>query len=122
MKYRLLNFLICPKCKSFPLRLFILREEIIEREAKLPPCDLYCGYLNKYSNEIGKPPCSECIKHEIIDGYLKCTKCNEIYPIIDRIVVMEVDLIRPKRILMEFIEKYIEKLPKEFIDRYYKRE
>ena len=119
MKYRLLNFLICPKCGSYPLRLHILKEEIIDRDIELPPCDLYCGYRDTYIKELsGKPPCKECLKHEIIDGYLTCDKCGEWYPIIDSIVIMHLEDLRPKKVIEEFIDKYRDRLPKNIIKKW----
>ena len=119
MKYRLLNFLICPNCKSFPLKLIVFKEELYEnREFKLKPCDLYCGYRDKYVKDLdGEIPCDECIKHEIIDGYLYCEKCGEWYPIIDGIVIMHTGKLRPKNIIKKFIEKYKDKIPKKLIER-----
>ena len=119
MKYRLLNFLICPRCKSYPLKLYILKEEIIDRDVELPPCDLFCGYKDKYTKDIeNTPPCKECLKHEIIDGYLRCEKCGEWYPIIDSIVIMHLDKLRPKKVIDEFIEKYRDQLPEDIIKKW----
>jgi len=118
MKYRLINFLICPECKSFPLKLTIFKDEYYkERIFRLKPCDLYCGYEENYINNIDKPPCEECIKHEIIDGYLFCEKCGEWYPIIDGIVIMHIGDLRPKNIIKKFVEKYKDKIPEDLIKK-----
>lgn len=118
MKYRLLNFLICPKCKSFPLKLQILREEVIARDVNLPPCDLYCGYRNKYIKDMsGEPPCRECLRHEVIDGYLRCEKCGEWYPIIDSVVIMHLEELRPRKVIDRFIKKYRDRLPEDIINK-----
>lgn len=119
MKYRLLNFLICPKCKSFPLKLVVFKEEVYpERKFKLKICDLYCGYKGRYIKDMEENyPCDECIKHEIIDGYLLCEKCGEWYPIINGIVIMHLGDLRPKNIIRKFIEQYRDKIPQELIGK-----
>ena len=120
MKYRLLNFLICPRCKEFPLKLNVLEEKIFDRKVDLPPCDLYCGYKNSMIKDISKPPCKECMKHEIIDAYLICKKCGEWYPIVDTIVIMHLNKLKPKKVIDDFIEKHHENLPEEIIEKWMK--
>ena len=119
MKYRLINFLVCPKCKSYPLKLIVFKEKIYKnREFKLKPCDLYCAYKGKYVKDLSeKYPCEKCIKHEIIDGYLYCEKCGEWYPIINGIVIMHIGELRPKKIIKEFIDRYRDIIPKELIEK-----
>jgi uncharacterized protein YbaR (Trm112 family) len=119
MKYRLLNFLICPNCKAFPLKYVIFEEKIYRnREFKLKPCDLYCGFREKYLKDLDSDlPCNECIKHEIMDGYLYCDKCREWYPIINGIVIMHIGELRPKKVIREFIDKYRDKIPHHYVER-----
>ena len=116
MKYRLLNLLACPHCKHFPLRLYVI--ELKEYERKLPTnpplCDLYCGYLDKYLNELtSMPPCEECIKKEIVTAVLYCLKCNRWYPVIDEIPRMLPDHYRNKNEDLKFLRKYSDKIPSE---------
>ena len=118
MKYRLLNYIICPKCKTFPLKLTILKRIEINRSADLPPCDLYCGYKEDYIEKIGEAPCKECIRYEVIDGYLTCTKCGDTYPIIDSITILQLKFLKPRKAINEFINKYKEKLPEEVYERW----
>jgi|Deesub1362A_J573_1020465.scaffolds.fasta_scaffold00008_23 uncharacterized protein YbaR (Trm112 family) len=119
MKYRLLNFLICPRCKEYPLKLHIIEEKVFDRDVEIPPCDQYCGYKETMVAKLGsEPPCRECMKHEVIDGYLTCGKCGEWYPIIDMIVVMHLDKLRPKKPIEKFIEKHRDKLPNEIIEKW----
>ena len=112
MKYRLLNFILCPKCKGFPLKLEYFRMEEYDRDVDIPKCDLYCGYTEKYIRDISDPPCSKCIRFEIIDGVLRCTRCGEYYPIIDTITIMHMDYLKPKKVLRRFTERYRDRLPK----------
>ncbi len=111
MKYRLLNYILCPKCKNFPFQLTILKRVELDREANLPRCDLYCGYKEDYVRNIGDPPCQECIRYEIIDGYLTCSKCGETYPVIDSITVLQLEFLKPKKAIANFINKYRDRMP-----------
>lgn len=113
MKYRLLNYIICPKCREFPLKLTVLNKMEYDRSAELPRCDLYCGYLEKYLKEIEDTPCKECIKYEVVDGYLKCPKCGDTYPIINSITILQLKFLKPKRVIKEFIEKYRGSIPED---------
>ncbi len=61
--------------------------------------------------------CSKCIKYEIIDGYLKCSKCGEWYPIINGIVIMHIGDMRPKKVIKKFIEKYRDRIPNELVEK-----
>ena len=118
MKYRLINFLICPACKSYPLTLYKFKVEFFpNREFKLKPCDLYCGFTNEYVRDLNDSgfKCEECIKYEVIDGYLRCKKCGEWYPIINGIVIMHLGELRPKKVIKEFIEKYRDKIPEDIL-------
>ena len=121
MKYKLLNFLICPRCKSFPLELVVFKAEYRDRDVNLSPCDTYCGYKKSYIKDMNEmPECKECLKYEIIDGYLRCNKCGEWYPIIDGIVIMLLDDLRPKKVIDDFIKKYKDRLPKDIISSWNK--
>ncbi len=118
MKYRLLNYIICPKCKEFPFKLTVLKQVKLNREAELPPCDLYCGYMEEYIEKLGDPPCKECIKYEVIDGYLTCKGCGETYPIIDSITILQLKYLKPKKAIKEFIEKYRDSMPEDVYKRW----
>jgi uncharacterized protein YbaR (Trm112 family) len=47
----------------------------------------------------------------IIDGVLRCSKCNRYYPIIDEIPIMLPDELRKKEEDLSFLEKWKDKLP-----------
>lgn len=118
VKYRLSNFLICPKCKTFPLNLHILElREYPERSIDVDPCDAYCSYLNKRNGDIVNPPCSECMKKEIFYGYYVCPSCDEWFPIVDAIAIMHLGKFRPKKVIKQFIEKFRDKIPRKYIEK-----
>ena len=118
MKYRLLNYIICPKCREFPLKLVVLNRVEYDRSADLPKCDLYCGYLGKYINDVDETPCQECIRYEVIDGYLTCAKCGDTYPIINSITILQLKFLKPRKVINEFINKYRDSIPKEVYERW----
>ena len=118
VKYRLTNYLICPKCKNFPLKLTVLEtENHPERNISVEPCDMYCSYKELRNSEILNPPCSECMKIEITYGYYICEKCDEWYPIVEAIAIMHTGKYRPKKVIKKFIEKYRDKIPDKYISR-----
>jgi len=121
MKYRLLDILACPYDKEFPLKLFVLeRKEYPKRvlDRKKPLCELYCAYLSKYLKELkSEPPCEECIKWEISEGILYCSKCNRWYPIIEEIPHMLPDKYRKEKEDLSFLEKYKDRLPEYIVKR-----
>ncbi len=51
----------------------------------------------------------------IVDGALFCSKCNRFYPIIDEIPVMLPDELRKQNEDIEFLSKWIKKLPEKII-------
>lgn len=47
----------------------------------------------------------------VSEGALVCTKCSRFYPIIEEIPIMLPDELRNKKVEMDFLKKYKEKLP-----------
>ena len=118
VKYRLSNYLICPACKDFPLKLHILEvKEYPDRDIKVKPCDEYCSYLNLRGDEIKDPPCSECMKKEIVYGFYTCNKCDMWYPIVESIAIMHLGEYRPKKVIKKFIERFRDRIPEKYIER-----
>ncbi len=121
MKYRLLDLLACPHCKNFPLELIVLEETTYERscaEEKKPYCELYCGLKRARIQDIENPeqlPCEECVKKEIVEGVLYCSKCGRWYPIRNEIPIMLPDKLRSEKEDIEFLEKYKDKLPEKIV-------
>jgi uncharacterized protein YbaR (Trm112 family) len=121
MKYRLMDLLACPICKSFPLILYVFLEVKIGREKppRIPTCELYCGLAKKFLKET-KPDiinCEECLTREIAEGLLFCQECNRWYPIIEEIPHMLPDELRDEKEDLKFLEKYKETIPQEIITR-----
>ncbi len=90
-----MDVLACPICKSFPLKLNVVKEERKEtRSHEKPRCEVYCGFLDKYVKDIKEAPCSDCYESKIIEGYLVCDKCNRWYPILDTVPELLPDELR----------------------------
>lgn len=51
----------------------------------------------------------------IVDGVLRCPKCNRYYPIIDEIPVMLPDELRKEDEDLSFLEKWKDKLPETIV-------
>ncbi len=51
----------------------------------------------------------------ISEGVLVCTKCSRFYPIIEEIPIMLPDELRDKKLEIDFLKKYKEKLPEKII-------
>jgi len=118
MKYRLLDLLACPICKTFPLELYVIEEKTYDRRMefdKIPYCEEYCGFLRVSIKEVDNTPCEECFKKEVVTGALYCVKCGRWYPIIDEIPRMLPDDLRDKRAELEFLEKHRGKLPDKIV-------
>jgi uncharacterized protein YbaR (Trm112 family) len=122
LKYKLINYIVCPICQTYPLKLNILNIKHLERDVTIQPCDKYCEYHKNYiANMEESPDCKECLKYEIIDGYLICPKCKEWYPIVDAIVIMLLGDLRPKKVIEKFITKYRDKLPRDIVNKWEER-
>lgn len=123
MKYRLMDILACPMCKSFPLELYVLsRSSYPERRVPgTPPlCELYCGYLGlELKSAKENPPCDECIKWEVDEGALYCRSCGRWYPVIDSIPHMLPDHLREreKSVELSFLERSKDRLPEKIVYR-----
>lgn len=129
MKLRLLDILVCPRDKHWPLELYPFQEKDIE-EPKVPQrnkdsslvCRFFCA-KNKVKldedseqrkNITYEKDCMNCFSKEIAEGMLKCTKCNSMYPIIEEIALMVTEELRNADIEKEFTEKWAEKIKELF--------
>ncbi len=121
MRYALLNLVLCPMCKNFPLRLHVFdsRKLNIEFKVSTPFCDEYCGLKGKYIKDlkVEELNCRECVKEDIIAGVLYCTSCGRWYPIVEGIPMMYPDDLRRKGKIKEreerFLKTYWDYLPDE---------
>lgn len=53
----------------------------------------------------------------VSEGALFCSKCSRFYPIIEEIPIMLPDELRDKKMEIEFLKKYKEKLPEKIITK-----
>ncbi len=120
MKYRLMDLLACPIDKDFPLKLIVFQEEerSIEFKHDSVICELYCGLNTARVKDAGLSAgiCNKCMKREILNGLLICSKCNRWYPIIDEIPQLLPDELRDLKEDLSFLRKYAEKIPKNILE------
>ncbi len=81
MKFRLLDVLICPKCKSFPLSLVNYTTDPVEvkRKPKIVLCSKFCGLKGEPPSKIKPNECEICLGKEIVAGELVCPSCGARY-------------------------------------------
>lgn len=79
MKFRLLEFLRCPVCRS------VLRLEgpVIHRADRAAELEVsHCRGLCPFPEIVGHPrDCSDCVSYELIAGFLLCLGCGQRYTI-----------------------------------------
>jgi len=133
LKQRLLDILVCPYDKNWPLMLHTFEERDIEN-AKLPSkdentnvvCRFYCAkkkiklveekpdgnqvLLGNIKQINYEKDCRECLSHEVTAGVIECLKCKNYYPIIDEIPMMLKTELRNEDIERDFTEKWAEKI------------
>ncbi len=120
MKYRLLDLLACPICKTFPLPYYVFQENDYpsrKLSEPVPYCREYCGLNVEYVAKLPKEKliCPECIKKEVAEGLLRCPKCGRWYPIIDEIPHMLPDDLREEKEDTDFLRKWNAKIPVEVL-------
>jgi SAM-dependent methyltransferase/uncharacterized protein YbaR (Trm112 family) len=108
MKYRLLDFLVCPDCGE-ELELKVFKEERVKNVVvgTVKTCK-HCVLkrcLNKANNDT--LDCNDCYQREIREGLLACSH-NHIFPVIDSIPRMLPDAFCE---LENFIHEYADRLP-----------
>ncbi len=115
MKYRDLNVLVCPECKSFPLKMWIIEREKGDKRFLSSRCERYCAFrgLSDQLSEINISTCEECQMYEIRAGLLLCNKCKRWYPIFEGVPVLFKAAQRNREVEKEFLKKYGSRLPKE---------
>lgn len=112
MKYRLMDLLICPICKHFPLALHVFEMREIEQISKPKRCEIYCGYEASRVDELtNEPNCAECWRKEIVTGLLTCGGCSRWYPIQDEIPRMLPDDMRDKNRDLQFLSTWKARIP-----------
>jgi len=119
VRYWALDVIACIYDKHYPLKLVIFKqkeEDIPTEDIPKPYCKTFCGYLNENIKDGKEYPCEKCLRIEILEGIVYCTKCLHWYPIKNGILVMLPDNKRNKKSDIEFLEKYKDKIPKEIIE------
>ncbi|MGC9778743.1 MAG: Trm112 family protein [Candidatus Heimdallarchaeota archaeon] len=132
MKLRLLDILVCPLDKEWPLKVHIFEDRNID-DPKIPKkdeetkvvCRFYCvkkdiqiidesNDQNKVTEDAKKinydSDCKECLSKEIVAGMIMCPKCSTLYPIIDEIPLMLKAELRNEDIEKQFSEKWSDKI------------
>ena len=97
MKYRLLDILVCPRCK----KALGLKDEKVEKAVssvragliRERHCELFCGLLSMPLQSVKESTdCAGCFQKEITEGTLHCSSCNAEYPVIKKVPRMIPDL------------------------------
>ncbi|MGB9717488.1 MAG: Trm112 family protein [Thermoproteota archaeon] len=121
MKYRLMDLLACPIDKDFPLKLIVFQEEerSIDFKCDNVVCELYCGLKASYVKDanLDAEVCNQCMRKEVLNGILICSKCNRWYPILDEIPQLLPDELRESNEDLSFLRKYAEKIPKNILEQ-----
>jgi uncharacterized protein YbaR (Trm112 family) len=118
MRYWGMDFIRCPHCKNYPLKLIPLEtveEDVDTSGLEFPLCRNYCAYLDKPIRKGEKYPCDKCLRIGIKTGVIYCPKCGRWYPIRNGIVYLLRDNKRRKESDLEFLKKWKDKLPKEIV-------
>jgi len=117
MKYRLMDLLVCPMCRSFPLTLYVFEVKEIEISSKPKRCEIYCGYNSSKIDELANEPnCEECWRKEIVNGLLFCEKCGRWYPIEEEIPRMLPDDMRDRNKDTRFLATWKARIPKKILE------
>ena len=133
MKLRLLDILVCPYDKEWPLKVHIFGQQEI-KDIKIPMqneitkvvCRFYCAKkdiklisedkdgkvtLLEQAKEISYDnDCKDCLSQEINAGMIECSNCKSFYPIIDDIPMMLKTELRNEDIEKQFTEKWVDKI------------
>ncbi len=86
MKYRLLDYLVCPECGG-ELSISIFRESRVETAVPhaIKRCGLRCAFRDHRNNPSdSNADCARCMTYEIEAGILSCS-CRTVYPVADGI-------------------------------------
>ena len=86
MKYRLLEYLVCPECGG-ELSLSIFKESRIKTAVphEIKPCSRRCAFRNNNNNPSdSSTDCARCMTFEIEAGMLSCS-CRTVYPVAEGI-------------------------------------
>ncbi|MDW8063265.1 MAG: Trm112 family protein [Candidatus Caldarchaeum sp.] len=115
MKYRLMDILACPMCKSFPLKLAVYEMREITAPPNIRQCEFFCGYHGGFVKNLSSTECMKCYGLEVSTGLLECGSCGRWYPIIEDIPRMLPDDLRDSNLDRSFVEQWQHMLPKHIL-------
>ncbi len=108
MKYRLLDYLICPSCGS-ELSISVFKESRVEAAIphEIKRCNRRCAFKDHKNNpSANDADCARCMTYEIEAGILSCS-CRMMYPVAEGIPRILPDALGE---LDDFSERYKEYL------------
>ncbi|MBW6451252.1 MAG: methyltransferase domain-containing protein [DPANN group archaeon] len=108
MKTRIVDLLICPYCKTkLLLNIYKTAKNDFKIKNKIY-CKTFCNFKNKQIKNNKHFDCVSCFNTEIIEGNLKCTTCNRLFPIINGIprILKDEYFININKIYKPFFKKY----------------
>ncbi len=114
MRYWGIDFIRCPHCKNFPLKIIpleVVEEDVDTSGLEFPLCRNYCAYLGKIIKPGEQYPCDKCLRIGIKTGVLYCENCKRWYPIKNGIVYLLKDNKRKEKSDKEFLAIWKEELP-----------
>ena len=88
MTYRLLDWLACSECRSFPL----LPTDLTQRAATRSPspvssvqCESHCGRQQVRPSEVKPGDCAGCADIEVTEAQIECPRCRAAFRVTDGI-------------------------------------
>jgi uncharacterized protein YbaR (Trm112 family) len=105
MEYNLIEFIICPMCKSNSFSLTVMS-----------PGNSYHKSQHAVENKTDNNDKVENGIMDIIDGVLLCNSCGRWYPISNNIYILLPDILRDSRESIEFLKKYKTMLPEVIVN------
>ena len=115
MKYRLMDLLACPICKSFPLKLTVFEEYHIAPPDMIIKCELYCAYHGDFVDKLGETRCGECYSKEVKSGILECPSCGRWYPVDGDIPRMLPDELRQQQEDLDFLRRWKDRISEQIL-------
>jgi len=115
LKYRLMDLLACPICKTFPLSLLVFSELTLQPPKNIRKCELYCAYHGRSTSEVQNPDCASCHTKEVSSGILICNGCGRWYPIEEEIPRLLPDELRKANEEVAFLKKWRDRIPEHIL-------
>jgi len=135
VKERILDVLVCPYDKTWPLKIHIFEEKKLEGLNFPKPdersgviCKFYCPkkgiklvekndkdeleLLEEAKTIDYEKDCKKCLSKEVIAGMIECPECHSFYPIIGEIALMLKSEFRNEDIEKQFTEQWADEIKK----------